>query len=183
MIKALILIGGKSRRMGRDKFLLDVNGKPQYQFVHDILSSLELPVYISCTAEQSVNLDSQYNTIIDQHDSIGPIGGIASAIRADKKSSWLVVACDLIALDAEAISALIEANNEKIYDITTYGNESDGFVETTCTIYNPGAFIVIKRKVRDEQYKLQELMRKCTVKTLDPPKNNALKNANTPNEL
>ena len=183
MIKALILIGGKSTRMGNDKFLLEVNGKPQYQHLHELLSSLGLPVYFSCTSEQSENLESSYNRITDNHDAIGPIGGIASAILEDKKSSWLVVACDLIALKPEAIQNLIAANDDRIYDIVTYGDESDGFLETTCTIYNPGSFIVIKRKVRNQQYKLQELMQKCTVKTLIPPESDVLKNANTPADL
>lgn len=182
MIKALILIGGKSTRMGHDKYLIEVDGKPQYQILHEMASSLGLETYISCSKEQIHHIDGKYSTITDEYEAIGPIGGIASAILTDKKTSWLVLSCDLIALKSETIKTLLEANDNN-YDIVTYGNESDGFWETTCTIYNPEAFIVIKRKVRDEQYKIQELLRKCTVKALTPPQGDELKNANTPEDL
>jgi molybdenum cofactor guanylyltransferase len=183
MMKALILVGGKSSRMGVDKYLLEVNGKPQYQYIYEMLQELNIPAFISCTSDQSININSQYNTIIDQYNEIGPIGGLASAILADKKSSWLLIACDLINLKSEAILDLIKANNDHVYDIVTFGTEQDGFLETTLTIYNPGSFIVIKRKVRDQQHKMQELMRKCTVKTILPKEKSWLKNANTKEDL
>ncbi len=184
MIKALILTGGKSSRMGTDKFLMKVNeDKPQYLFIYEMLTTLGVEVYFSCTSEQSKEIGSQYNTIVDKYDGIGPIGGIASAVLTDNKTSWLVVACDLINLTPDALNVLLSANDDRMYDIVTYGGETDGFLETTLTIYNPGAFIVIKRKVRDQQYKLQELMKKCTVKAIKPVDKKILRNANTPEDL
>lgn len=181
-VKALILIGGKSTRMGEDKYLLGINGKPQYQYLHDLLTAAGLDVSLSINGGQSQVIPATYNTIVDQYNEIGPMGGLISAITLDSKSSWLIVACDLIHLDKRALQELIQAN-EETYDIITYQEEGSPFFETTCTLYNPGSYILLKRALRNREYSLQNILRKASVKTVIPYKADILHNANVPEDL
>ena len=166
MINCLILTGGESSRMGEEKYLLEDNGAPQYQQLYEMLTAQGLPVYISCNERQAEVIPDAYNKLVDAYDQIGPIGGLATAIAEDAKSSWLVVACDLMGLKPEAVTGLISANAPE-YDIITYQHPESRFYETTLTIYNPGAFIVLKRAIRKEVYSLQDILKKCATKAIE----------------
>ena len=166
MIKCLILTGGESSRMGEEKYLIEDNGTPQYQHLYELLTAQGFPVYISCNERQAEVIPDTYNKLVDTYDQIGPIGGLATAIAHDAKCSWLVVACDLMGLTSDAVTGLIEASAPE-YDIVTYRHPESGFYETTLTIYNPGAFIVLKRAIRKEVYSLQDILKKCTTKAIE----------------
>ncbi|REE05629.1 molybdenum cofactor guanylyltransferase [Marinoscillum furvescens] len=182
MIKALILTGGKSTRMGTDKFLMEVNGKPQYQHLYELLTGLGLETYLSCSAEQVKKLHGSVPLIKDIHDGIGPIGGLAAAITAFPDTSWLVVACDLIHFEVETVNELLRADDEN-YDVITYQQEGSSFFETTCTLYHPSAYIVIRRNIRNGDYSLQSVLKKSMVKTIVPSNPQWLKNANSREDL
>ena len=89
-MNALILIGGKSSRMGTDKGLLNYHGKPQREYLFDLAKKYCTEVYFSCRAEQQFSEQS----IIDTY-SLGPMGGILSAFDFNPNTAWLVVACDM----------------------------------------------------------------------------------------
>ncbi len=181
-VKALILIGGKSTRMGEEKYLIGINGKPQYAFLHDLLKAAGVDVFLSINMGQSQAIPPSFNTIVDQYTEIGPMGGLISAIAQDSKCSWLVVACDLIHLDQEGLQNLIEAN-EEAYDIVTYQQEDSPFFETTCTLYNPGSYILLRRALRNREYSLQNILKKSCVKSVIPHKPEILHNVNAPEDL
>ncbi|WP_421898291.1 molybdenum cofactor guanylyltransferase [Marinoscillum sp.] len=165
MIKCLILVGGESSRMGEEKYLMEDNGTPQYQYLYEMLTTQGYPTYISCNERQNEVIPDTYAKLVDTYDQIGPIGGLATAIAEDARCSWLVVACDLMGLTADAVTRLISANAPE-YDIVTYQHPESGFYETTLTIYNPGAFIVLKRAIRKEVYSLQDILKKCPTKAI-----------------
>ena len=48
----LILIGGKSSRMGREKHLIPYHNAPQYLYLHKLLSEICDDVYVSCSSDQ-----------------------------------------------------------------------------------------------------------------------------------
>lgn len=182
MIKALILTGGQSTRMGADKFLMEINGKPQYQHLYELLTGLGLETYLSCSAEQVSKLRGAVPVIKDIHEGIGPIGGLAAAITAFPDASWLVVACDLIHLTPESVKVLLDAD-EANFDVITYQQEGSPFFETTCTIYHPSSYIVVRRTIRNGDYSLQTVLKKSVVKTIAPADANWLKNANRKEDL
>ncbi|WP_439115942.1 molybdenum cofactor guanylyltransferase [Ilumatobacter sp.] len=109
-VAGAILAGGASRRMGRTKALIDVDGVPMAQCVaralaaggcKDIalvggspleLAALELPV------------------VADGVPGEGPLGGIISALgHFTEVSHVLVAACDLPLIDAGTVRNLLHA--------------------------------------------------------------------------
>ncbi len=181
-MKALILIGGKSSRMGTDKHLLEINGKPQYLHLAEMLKDCGLDVYLSCKPEQIPNLTDDLKKIEDQYGDIGPIGGVASAFTDFPKSSWLVVACDLVNLNRTTIENLIESQ-DRSYDVVTYRLSDSPFPETTMTIYNPQSYDLVKAAISSKDYSLQEILRKLSIKTIIPVDKETLKNANSKRDL
>ncbi|MEQ8472763.1 MAG: molybdenum cofactor guanylyltransferase [Marinoscillum sp.] len=181
-MKALLLIGGQSTRMGMEKYLIDVNGKTQYHHLHQLLTSLGLDVCVSCNLEQYRSLPESHYKLVDQYDSIGPMGGLVAAINHNPEESWLVVACDLVNLTKNTITHLMKAA-DKEYDIITYQRSDSPHLETTITIYNPSSFRELLDAVETGIYGLQRVLQKCKVKTIRPDDDDELKNVNKPEDL
>jgi len=97
---AVILSGGESRRMGRDKAGIEIDGKTLLQHAVDVLSPLFAGLLVSVHAPRS---DLGLPQVVDVFDGRGPMIGIASAL-AVIKTDWLFVAgCDMPYLSPELI--------------------------------------------------------------------------------
>ena len=153
MLNGLVLIGGKSTRMGTEKYQLAYNGKAQYLHVIDLLTEIDIPTYVSCNAQQIDQIEKATQIIPDEYQAIGPMGGILSAMRFNPKASWLVIACDLPLISSNTIEKLI-ANRKQDADVTTF-QLNDRFFETTFSIYEPSAFQLLDQFRTQENYRLQ----------------------------
>lgn len=132
----LVLAGGKSARMGKDKAMLSYHGKPQFEHCVDLLLKHVEKVCVSCREGQ---IESSVENIEEIHDIFvnqGPMGGILSAMTYDPKAAWLVVACDLPFLDGKCIDDLINQRNHFKF-ATCYGSSIDSLPEPLCAIYEP----------------------------------------------
>jgi molybdopterin-guanine dinucleotide biosynthesis protein A len=140
-LNALILIGGKSSRMGTDKSLLDYHGKPQREYLFDLAKKYCSEVCFSCRAEQQFS----ENTIIDKYE-LGPMGGILSAFYFNPNSAWLVVACDLPLIDKNSFEVLVNhRNKDKI--ATAFMNPETNAPDPLFTIYEPKVFHLLNKYV------------------------------------
>ena len=182
MIRGLILIGGKSTRMGSPKYLLEINGKPQYQYLLDLFNDLKIECFLSCNKDQIGSLPQEIPKIPDIHKGKGPIGGILSAFKRYPDSSWLVVACDLPNVNASVINKL-ELSNDYHYDVVVLKKEENVFFETTIAIYNPSSFPYLKVAFEKGNYSLNEVLKKCRTKALIANDPASLKNVNRPEDL
>jgi molybdenum cofactor guanylyltransferase len=132
-MKGLVLVGGKSSRMGEEKRLIRYHAEAQEAYLYELLNQFCEAVYISCNASQAVAITLP--KIIDT-SSEGPLSGISSAFALDSKSAWLVVACDLPLLNHVAIETLISQRNKS--KIATAGfNKSENRPEPLFCIYEP----------------------------------------------
>lgn len=139
----LILAGGFSQRMGQDKSLLVYHGKPQIERVHDLLSDVCDRVFLSKRADQSAYASLLSIDDIPEYASIGPLGGMLSAMSREPKAAWLVMACDLPFVENATIRTLIEARDvSKI--ATAFVSVHDGLPEPLCAVWEPGAKAVIE---------------------------------------
>lgn len=134
-IKALILAGGKSTRMGKDKGMISYHGKPQREYLYNLLEGMVDEVFLSCRNDQVKDLKN-FRTIEDKMVGLGPFGAIASAFMSDPNTSWLVIPCDLPLLGKKELQRLI--NNRNPYRFATaYLNNHTGFPEPLISIWEP----------------------------------------------
>ncbi len=177
-MKGLVLVGGKSRRMGQDKALLTLQGATMITHAANLLKSCHLEVFVSCNKSQKDIFQSEYSLIIDQFDNIGPIGGIYSALNHDQNCDWLVMACDMPKIDKPAIELLIQAHQTN--QITTFKGDQKVFPETTITIYPKTIIGAIKYAIDHNDYRLQKLLKKHNTYFIKPSHSNLLMNVNDP---
>jgi molybdopterin-guanine dinucleotide biosynthesis protein A len=104
----LVLAGGHSRRMRRDKASLPYAGTPQLARALQLLEPLVGRCFVSVRADQlSDPQRAAHNTIADIKPDLGPISGIHAALHAYPDRAWLILACDLPFLDAATLQRLI----------------------------------------------------------------------------
>ena len=108
-IVGLVLAGGRSTRMGRDKAGLQFEGRTQLSRAFGLLSALTTRCFVSVRADQREDpLRAGFAQVIDlPNGPAGPIGGIRAAQLAHPEAAWLVLACDLPLLDAATLQHLI----------------------------------------------------------------------------
>ncbi len=179
----LVLAGGKSRRMGHDKALLDHNGQSQLAFAVHLLDEHVEQVFVSTRAEQRNETERrQFAQIIDHYEEIGPVAGILSAMDEHPQADWLVVACDLPNIDAPTIRYLLEHRIEE-YPFVAYASSHDGLPEPLCALYLDGSAAILRDFVGAGLHCPRKMLIQSDTLLLQQAEPNALDNVNTPDDL
>ncbi|MBP9854155.1 MAG: NTP transferase domain-containing protein [Candidatus Omnitrophica bacterium] len=182
-LNGLVLIGGKSSRMGEDKAFLRYRDRPQWQFCYELLELFCKDVFVSKRKEQELSwLRSDYFQAIDDVvEGAGPLGGILSAFQFDLQRSWLVVACDLPYLEIETIKVLVESRNVQQM-ATAYRSAYDSLPEPLCAIYEPKIYPYLKGSFDRHVYCPRKILMQLPVHLIDVKSKEWLDNINTPEE-
>jgi molybdopterin-guanine dinucleotide biosynthesis protein A len=140
-IYGLVLVGGQSQRMGRDKALLTYgDGGTQLERSAALLQGLCAQVFISQRPEQAFPIPAGTSALYDSIDSIkGPLCGILSAMQAHPQAHWLVLACDLPNLKSTTLQKLISQFQAQAPQLTAYRSSHDGLPEPLCALYPAGS--------------------------------------------
>jgi molybdopterin-guanine dinucleotide biosynthesis protein A len=182
-IYGLVLAGGESRRMGRDKALLIRDGHSQLAHIVALLEGITERVYVSSRQEQQDDPErSRFENIVDRYADIGPVAGILSAMDAQPNIDWLVVACDLPNIDATTLSFLLEQSDPK-QPFTAFKSNYDGLPEPLCALYRSGSGAIIRRFVEDGIVCPRKILIRSDTQLLEQPDPAALDNINTPDDL
>lgn len=137
----LVLVGGESRRMGRDKALLSYGGgTTQLERTVGLLQAVCEKVFVSQRKEQAFQVPSGTEAIYDSvEDAKGPLCGILSAMHAHPQGHWMVLACDLPYLKVDTLEKLIRSFQSEPQQLTAYRSSHDGLPEPLCAIYPAGS--------------------------------------------
>jgi len=177
-IYGLVLIGGRSMRMGRDKAMLRFGAKPQAMAAYELLAQCCAKVFLSCRQGQTMDLPMIYDVVED----IGPMGGILSAFHAHPDKAWLVLACDLPFLTVPTLRHLI-AHRDPSQLATAYRSAHDGKPEPLCAIYEPAIAERLRAFVARGDHCPRKALTKLAVPLLNLPEVRALDNVNHPHEF
>lgn len=182
-LHGLVLAGGQSSRMGRDKATLNYHGPNQLERTAALLGDVCNQVFISCRAEQVENYATSANfpAIADSYLDMGPLGGLLSAQRQRPHAGWLVAACDFPLLDKAVIATLTEARNP--FRFATAFAAGDGGPEPLLAIYEPKSRRRLLEAHASGNDSLRSFLRSNRVALVEPRNPLALFNANDPEAL
>ncbi len=182
-VYGLVLAGGRSRRMGHDKALLDRGGQSQLAFAVELLADCVGRVFVSTRADQENDAErGQFEQIVDRYDELGPLAGILSAMEEYPGVDWLVVACDLPNIDARTILYLLDHRSTS-KPFVAYASSYNGLPEPLCALYADGSEAVVRESVKDGIICPRKILIRSDTLLLDQPDPNALDNVNTPDDL
>jgi molybdopterin-guanine dinucleotide biosynthesis protein A len=104
---AIVLAGGRGRRMKADKAWLDVGGRTLLEHVLDQLEPYFDEVLVCVSPGQAVRLGSPSPLLVqDPVPGLGPIGGILAGLTTARHEACAVVACDIPDIDVPLLRSL-----------------------------------------------------------------------------
>jgi molybdopterin-guanine dinucleotide biosynthesis protein A/molybdopterin converting factor small subunit len=178
----LILAGGSSARMQRDKAALPYQGKSQLDRAFDLAARHVGEVFVSVRASQAGDpLRSHRPLIIDSVAGEGPIVGIRSALAARPDIAWLVLACDLPFLGDAALAHLLAMRDADAL-ATAYRSAHDGMPEPLCAVWEPKAGPALAAYQAAGGHCPRKFLMRNAARILEPLDRQALDNVNTPEE-
>lgn len=175
ILNGLVLAGGYSKRMGRDKASLEYHGKPQYSHVYDLLKPFCNEVFISCKTDKGYELPCIYDD--KDYLDIGPIAGLLSAFHS-AKTAWLVVGIDYPLFGEREIMNLLEARDIEGL-ATIYYDDETGFYEPFLGIYEAAFYEVLMQEIKEGNYSLQRILQKVGAKRVEAERKDVIKSVDT----
>ena len=179
----VIMAGGQSRRMGREKAALTFQGE---SLLHRIaLTALECSPrvwVVGCEQPQSWIL-ANVRFAVDDEPALGPIGGLATALRV-ADSAVIAVACDMPRLDETAIRWLVSryAESNAAHGVVACRNEQ---LEPLFACYEPSVGALVAQQLKERVVALRHLIAAGDFEEVEVPDEYAhwLLNVNRPEDL
>lgn len=178
----LILAGGSSSRMQRDKAALPYLGRSQLDRACELAGRHVSGVFVSVRASQIGDPTRAHRPlIVDAVDGEGPIAGIRSALAAFPHAAWLVLACDLPFLSDAALRQLVRERDAAGL-ATAFRSTHDGLPEPLCAIWEPTAGAALAAYQQEGGRCPRKFLIRHAARLLEPEDRHALDNINTPEE-
>ncbi|MFZ1692426.1 MAG: molybdenum cofactor guanylyltransferase [Flavobacteriales bacterium] len=149
----VVLAGGRSSRMGRDKALIEIDGRSLLDRALDKLDA-------HCAELLVIGEPGKYGhvgpfVIADEWPGKGPLGGIATAMRYASNDKLLVIACDMPALN-DRLFELLKAQLGNATDAVVLRHE--GLIEPLAAAYQRSAQPAFRRCVELDVLKMSDAL-------------------------
>ena len=161
-VAGFILVGGASSRMGVNKALLEISGA---SLLHRTARLLQ-PLVTDVTVIGPPEFYSQMGLRIlpDDRPGLGPLGGIATALRVSSSPWNLIVGCDLPYLTGEWLHFLLRRALASSADALL--PETARGPEPLCAIYNRRCLASILAAIERNNLKITQGLSACVVESI-----------------
>ena len=180
-MNAVILVGGKSSRMGTNKAFLELKGKTFIELQIELLREMFDEISISA------NTPSEYEYLNlpifkDIYPGKGPLGGIYTSLINSSSLHTFMLACDMPFVGPELIKHLKDLTKE--YDVVI--PKSENGLEPLHAFYSKNCIEPIKRELDENNLRIRSFFPQVNVKIVELDSlassdhfKNSIKNLNT----
>ena len=156
---ALLLAGGESRRMGRDKATIQFGGRPLWERQLRVLRPLGPErIFVSSRVVPDW-LPGGVELILDDPPSRGPLSGLTKALAAIEATHLVALAIDLPFMTTEELACSLELATEHCGVVPSFG----GKFEPLGAVYPAEALADFRRALAGSDFSLQSVVRKLAV--------------------
>ena len=172
-----VLAGGASRRMGRDKALLQEAGLPLLERVASVVSQATGNCTVVAPTGRYEGLGVP--VLADLWPGEGPLGGILTALESGAAEWNLIVAVDMPFLDAEFLTGLLDEARKGGESVVPV--HADGGVEPLCGVYHAGGLPRLRAFFQAGGRRVKDALHEIALRTVPAPER-ILANINTPEQ-
>lgn len=194
-VTAIVLAGGRGRRMKADKAGLDVGGRTLLEHVLAQVGPLFDEVLVSLSPGQELPFrpktgrdrttagkaaaardGTDFRVVRDDIEGLGPLGGILAGLKAARNEACLVIACDIPEIDVTLLEALAR---------TTCGSEitvpvgPSGLYEPLFALYKSSIIPEIERLLASGERSVLPLFDPCRTVVVELENAGRIRNLNT----
>jgi len=150
---AVIIAGGKSSRMGKDKALLPFGTYPTLsEFQHHKLGTLFQKVYISAKENK---FDFDCRVIEDIYHENSPLVGIISVFETLDVEEVFILSVDAPFVDEETIEKILDHNESTLDAIVA---QSPNGIQPLCGLYKRSILSLAYAQLKKENHRLSDLL-------------------------
>jgi molybdenum cofactor guanylyltransferase len=160
-VTGIILSGGKSSRMGKDKGLLELGGKKLVEIAIGNLSLMCDTILVSSNSDDYSKFGVE--VVPDTIPDIGPMGGIYSALLRSDTELNLVLSVDLPFINEGLLRYLVERSLGVQVAVPWSAKEH---YEPLCACYNSSLLPLIEKSILQGNYKLPDLFKNISLNPL-----------------
>lgn len=183
-LAAILLVGGRSARMGRPKALLSFDGEPLVAHLARRLGK-RFPEVVVVAAEGQELPPIAARIVRDELPDRGPLGGLTSGLRAVDAEAAFAAACDAPFLDAELAFALAARLGTHEAVLPRFG----GLYQPLHAVYRPRVAERFAELVRRGELRAMEaaltlaplVVEEVEIRAIDP-EGLSFRNLNTPED-
>lgn len=152
-LHGVVLAGGKSTRMGRDKAKLTFQGQDLVARAVNVLTSCCTSVWISGRDAADHGLPNPW--FMDQAPGKGPLRGILTALK-HIQHPCMFLPCDIPLMTPEVINRLVQIYEHRPTGTlrVDFKQQETGFIEALVAIYDPGCIPYIEQALAQQQFKV-----------------------------
>jgi|TARA_B100001964_G_scaffold193205_1_gene216314 molybdopterin-guanine dinucleotide biosynthesis protein A len=161
-MNAVILVGGKSSRMGTNKAFLELKGKTFIELQIELLREMFDEIFISA------NTSSEYEYLNlpifkDVYPGKGPLGGIYTSLINSSSLHTFMLACDMPFVEPELIKHLKDLTKE--YDVVIPKSEKG--LEPLHAFYSKKCIDPIKKSLDENNLRIISFFPHVNVKVVE----------------
>lgn len=156
-VSCIILAGGKSIRLGRNKVVEKIGNRSLIERVVSCLSALNSDLIIVAAKESSVPQLTNYprlKQVIDIYPGRGSLGGVYTGLIASKTVVNLVVACDMPFLNLDLLRYMVSLAEG--YDVVIPKSSND-ILEPLHAVYSKSCIPAIESLIKNDRFSILEL--------------------------
>jgi molybdopterin-guanine dinucleotide biosynthesis protein A len=162
---SIILAGGRSSRLGRNKSLQTVAGKTLIQWAINRLAILSTEIIVATARGEEIPYSSNISlkTVADIHPGKGPLAGIYSGLIASSSPRAIVVSCDTPFLSVGLLEYMTQTCPG--FDIVVPRIQEK--IEPLCAVYSKSCAAPIRKLLKQNELKIIELYPMVTVRYIE----------------
>ena len=151
-VAAIVLAGGRSTRLGRDKASEPLLGVPLLQRVLDRLAGLTTETVVVGRPEQDFGWAraTHLRAIEDSYPGAGPLGAIYTGLNAVEAPIALVLACDMPLLQPGLLAALVRLAEEHEAVVPV----CEGLAQPLCAAYRRTCAAALRTQIETGNLKV-----------------------------
>ena len=172
---AVILAGGKSKRMKADKALLPVGNKKLIEVIIDQLKDFFEEILISASEKGRYEFTG-CPVVIDRYRENAALSGILSSLYVSKNSVNFFIACDIPEIDRDFLTEILSYSINYDIVVPSYKN---GRYEPLFALYNKGIIPLIEEQISYGNMKIDPLFFKCRTRFVEMDNEKWFRNMNT----
>lgn len=164
-ITAIILAGGQSRRMGRDKASLPLGEQTLLEQLIEQLAGRFQEIIISVSKGQPYPLNN-VRQVEDRYENAGPLAGLLAGLQATSSDISLVVPCDQPEIDLGIVRDMLQVLGQ--HDLV-YPRLDGQIPHPLFALYRRSLWPVIEKLINEGKLSVLHLLTEVKAVALDIP--------------
>lgn len=179
-ISAIILAGGKSSRMGQDKGLMLLNGKPMIQHVVDTVKPIVSEIIIVANNTSYQSFGNKF--YVDEVKNSGPLAGLCVGLKYSETHLNIVLSCDVPYVTTEMLEVLIKEFSQQ-KDVVLFEKQEE--LHPLIALYSKTCLPLLQSFLEENELKLKYVLNHLNINKIDGTlyAEKCFKNINTPKDF